>query len=169
VNLLTLAEEAECASVQACKCTMIRYGKFSANMNCRQGAYVESCRNDQRQNRRATKVCCGSRAFDSTSMSARPLPPNEPTLKALMCSSESGRYCCKSPKWFGTDFFVRKQQSPRSPIHWSPDTFPKSPMSLSPGNEVPHIFTQKSRQQPRKILISSGKRLLQQNRPRADY
>jgi hypothetical protein len=33
---------------------------------------------------------------------------------------------------------------------------------------VPHIFTRKSRVQPKEILIASAKRLLQQNRPQAD-
>src|SRR6202047_1655730 len=43
----------------------------------------------------------------------------------------------------------------------------KSPVSFSLGDEVPHIFIRESHQQPRKILISGGKRLLQQNRHRA--
>jgi hypothetical protein len=38
-------------------------------------------------------------------------------------------------------------------------------MSLSSGDEVPHIFTRKSRIQPKEILITSVKRLLQQNLP----
>jgi hypothetical protein len=45
----------------------------------------------------------------------------------------------------------------------APITLP-SPASLSSGNEVPHIFTRKSRVQPKEILITSAKRLLQQNR-----
>jgi hypothetical protein len=84
---------------------------------------------------------------------------------AVSPTSLIGRYCCKSPILFGTDFFVRKQKLLRSPINRAPNSFPGSPVSLSPGNEVPHIFTQKSRQQPRKILVSSGRALLQQNRP----
>jgi hypothetical protein len=44
-----------------------------------------------------------------------------------------------------------------------------SPASLSSGNEIPHIFTRKSRVQPKEILIASAKRLLQQNLPQADY
>jgi hypothetical protein len=38
-------------------------------------------------------------------------------------------------------------------------------VSLPSGDEVPHIFTRKSRLQPREFLISSAKRLLQQYRP----
>jgi hypothetical protein len=38
-------------------------------------------------------------------------------------------------------------------------------VSLSSGDEVPHIFTRKSRLRPKEFLISSAKRLLQQNLP----
>jgi hypothetical protein len=41
-------------------------------------------------------------------------------------------------------------------------------VSLSSGDEVPHIFTRKSRLQPGEFLITSAKRLLQHNRHRAD-
>ena len=37
--------------------------------------------------------------------------------------------------------------------------------SLSSGDELPHIFTRKSRPRPKEFLISSAKRLLQQNLP----
>ena len=40
-------------------------------------------------------------------------------------------------------------------------------MSLSSGDEVPHIFTRKSRLRPKEFLITSAKRLLQQNRHKA--
>jgi hypothetical protein len=40
-------------------------------------------------------------------------------------------------------------------------------VSLSSGDEVPHIFTRKSRLQPKEFLINSAKRLLQQNRHEA--
>jgi hypothetical protein len=36
-------------------------------------------------------------------------------------------------------------------------------MSISSGDEVPHIFTRKSRLRPGEFLITSAKRLLQQN------
>src|SRR5262249_13333163 len=42
------------------------------------------------------------------------------------------------------------------------------PVSLSSGDEVPHIFTRKSRLQPGEFLISSAKRLLQQYLPCVD-
>jgi hypothetical protein len=41
-------------------------------------------------------------------------------------------------------------------------------VSLSSGDEVPHIFTRKSRLQPGEFLITSAKRLLQQYLPEAD-
>jgi hypothetical protein len=40
-------------------------------------------------------------------------------------------------------------------------------VSLSSGDEVPHIFTRKSRLQPGEFLITSAKRLLQQYLPKA--
>jgi hypothetical protein len=44
---------------------------------------------------------------------------------------------------------------------------PKSPVSLSLCDEVPHIFIPKSHLKPREFLISSAKRLLQQYLPLA--
>jgi len=41
-------------------------------------------------------------------------------------------------------------------------------VSLSSGDEVPHIFTRKSRLRPGEFLITSAKRLLQQYLPKAD-
>jgi hypothetical protein len=41
-------------------------------------------------------------------------------------------------------------------------------VSLSSGDEVPHIFTRKSRLQPGEFLITSAKRLLQQYLPGPD-
>jgi hypothetical protein len=41
-------------------------------------------------------------------------------------------------------------------------------VSLSSGDEVPHIFTRKSRLQPGEFLITSAKGLLQHNLPMSD-
>src|ERR1700716_149763 len=49
----------------------------------------------------------------------------------------------------------------------APRPLAKSPVSFSLGDEVPHIFIRESHQWPRKILISGGKRLFQQHRPKA--
>jgi hypothetical protein len=47
-------------------------------------------------------------------------------------------------------------------------SLPKSPVSLSPGDEVPHMFTRKPRLQLEKFAINAAKRLLQHNLPQAD-
>jgi hypothetical protein len=78
------------------------------------------------------------------------------------------RYCCKSPKLPGANFLAVKKSDRRPPIDVAPITLPRPPASLSSGNEVPHIFTRKSRVQPKEILITSAKRLLQQNLPQPD-
>jgi hypothetical protein len=82
--------------------------------------------------------------------------------------SRSCRYCCKSPKLPGPKFLAVKKSYLRPPIDVAPITLPRSPASLSSGDEVPHIFTRKSRVQPKEFLISSAKRLLQQNLPGGD-
>ena len=78
------------------------------------------------------------------------------------------RYCCKSPKLPGANFYAVKKSDRRSPVDVASITLPRSPVSLSSGDEVPHIFTPKSRVQPKEILIASAKRLLQQNLPIPD-
>jgi hypothetical protein len=78
------------------------------------------------------------------------------------------RYCCKSPKLPGANFLAVKKSDRRPSIDMAPITLPSSPASLSSSDEVPHIFTRKSRVQPKEILITSAKRLLQQNLPQAD-
>jgi hypothetical protein len=72
------------------------------------------------------------------------------------------------PKIPGDDSFERNEAKLCSPINMAPRPLSKPPVSLSLGDEVPHIFMRESHQRPRKILISSGKRLLQQNLPIAD-
>jgi hypothetical protein len=83
---------------------------------------------------------------------------------AAVHESGIGRYCCKSPKIPGGDFFERNEANLCSPINMAPRPLAKPPVSLSRGDEVPHVFIGESHQRARKILISSGKRLLQQNR-----
>src|SRR6266540_7459113 len=82
--------------------------------------------------------------------------------------SEMCRYCCKSPKLPGDNFPAVRRSDRRPPIYVVSITLPRSPVSLSSGDEVPHIFTRKSRLQPGEFLITSAKRLLQQNLPKAD-
>jgi hypothetical protein len=80
----------------------------------------------------------------------------------------SGRYCCKSPKLPGANFSAVKKSDRRTPVDVASITLPRSPASLSSGDEVPQIFTRKSRVQPKEILITSAKRLLQQSAHRVD-
>jgi hypothetical protein len=68
--------------------------------------------------------------------------------------SAPGRFCCKSPKIPGDDFFENKEAKLSSPINMAPRPLAKSPVSFSLGDEVPHIFIRESHQRPRKILIS---------------
>src|SRR5262244_4040405 len=79
-----------------------------------------------------------------------------------------GRLCCKSPKLPGDKFPAVRRSDRRPPICVVSITLPRSPVSLSSGDEVPHIFTRKSRLQPGKILTTGAKRLLQHNLPEAD-
>src|SRR3984893_3668315 len=88
--------------------------------------------------------------------------------RAVAHESAVGRFCCKSRKIPGDVFFERNEAKLCSPSNMAPRPLAKPPVSLSLGDEVPHIFIRESHQQPRKILISGGKRLLQQNLPQAD-
>src|SRR6478672_4301364 len=74
------------------------------------------------------------------------------------------RYCCKSPKLPGANFLAVKKKDRRPSIDVAPITLPRSPASLSSGNEVPQsrVYSQKN------FLIKSAKRLLQQNLPGPD-
>ena len=92
---------------------------------------------------------------------------NKQNLLAHLSASGSCRYCCKSPKIPGAKFFERNEAHYDSLINMAPRPLAKPPVSLSRGDEVPHIFIRESHQRARKILISSGKRLLQQNRHKA--
>jgi hypothetical protein len=78
------------------------------------------------------------------------------------------RLCCKSPKLPGDKFPAIRRTNRRPPICVVSITLPKSPVSSSSGDEVPHIFTRKSRLQPGEFLVTSAKRLLQHNLPKAE-
>src|ERR1700738_4453439 len=101
-------------------------------------------------------------------LSACPLRSDRVRTFAPQRLDAACRYCCKSPKCPGANFLAVKKSDRRPPIDVAPITLPRSPASLSSGNEVPHIFTRKSRVQPKEILITSAKRLLQQNLPNPD-
>jgi len=77
-----------------------------------------------------------------------------------------GRLCCKTRKWQGHEFFAKIRNGKRPLIRITSITLSKPPVSLTSGDEVPHIFTRKPRLQPAEFLIISAKRVLQHNRPR---
>src|SRR6516165_9874768 len=78
------------------------------------------------------------------------------------------RYCCKSPKSLGANFSAVKKIHRRPLIRVSSIALRRPSVNLSSGDEVPHIFTRKSRVRPKEILMTSAKGLLQQNLPQAD-
>src|SRR3954466_5243110 len=65
--------------------------------------------------------------------------------------SANGRLCCKSLKTPGDKFPARSRNKPRSLIDVASGSLPKSPVNLSPGDEVPHMFTAKAASTARKI------------------
>jgi hypothetical protein len=94
--------------------------------------------------------------------------PNKQTPTGRVQCDAMCRFCCKSPKLPGANFSAVEKSDRRPPFDVASITLPRSPASLSSGDEVPHIFTRNSRVQPKEILITSAKRLLQQNLPGAD-
>ena len=79
-------------------------------------------------------------------------------------SPQSVRLCCKSRKLQGHEFFVKTRNGKQSPIRIDAVALSKSPVNLTLGDEVPHIFTRKPRPRPLEFLILGAKRLLQHNR-----
>ena len=87
-------------------------------------------------------------------------PTNAANVKKVLANSEPsthGRYCCKSPKLMSDKFLAGILNKPRSPIDVAAGSLPKSPVSLSLDDEVPHIFIRKSRLWPREFLNSVQK------------
>src|SRR5215472_3109283 len=76
-----------------------------------------------------------------------------------------GRYCCKSRKLPGDKFPAKRPSGLQPSMFVFSIALARSPVGFPSGDEVPHIFTRKSRLRPREFLISSAKRLLQQYRP----
>ena len=81
--------------------------------------------------------------------------------------SASHRLCCKSRKLQGHEFFAKTRSGKQSPIRTDAIALAKSPVSLTLGDEVPHVFTRKPRLRPLEFLIIGAKRLLQHNSPKA--
>jgi len=122
-------------------------GELAALGRSSQGSSLSSCWLFSSSTSLACPLCLKSgQTADSVRMSA-------------LC-----RYCCKSPKLPGDNFPALGRSDRRPPIYVVSITLPRSPVSLSSGDEAPHIFTRKSHLQPGEFLITSAKRLLQQNR-----
>ena len=73
------------------------------------------------------------------------------------------RLCCKSRKLQGHEFFAKTRNGMQSPIRVGAIALSKSPVSLTLGDEAPHIFTRKPRLRPLEFLTLGAKRLLQHN------
>jgi hypothetical protein len=95
---------------------------------------------------------------------------NFPSANSISEFSHSlGRLCCKSRKLQGHEFFAKTRNGKQSPIRIDAIALSKSQVSLSLGDEAPHIFARKLRPRPLEFLIISAKRLLQHNRPIASF
>jgi hypothetical protein len=84
-----------------------------------------------------------------------------------------GRQClfladCVDLKTPGDKFPARSRNKPRSLIDVASGSLPKSPVNLSPGEEVPRMFTRKLRLQLEKFAVNGAKRLLEHNLPTTD-
>src|ERR1700730_12560540 len=89
----------------------------------------------------------------------------EMTIWLLRCMSPVlADFVAKVPKYQATFFLERNEVKLCSPFNMAPRPLAKPPVSLSLGDEVPHIFIRESHQRPRKNFDHGGKRLLQQNR-----
>src|ERR1700738_3229652 len=75
----------------------------------------------------------------------------------------------KSPKLPGANFSAARQFDPRSSIDIASIALARSHVSLSSGDEVPHILTRNSRPRSGEFLITSAKRLFQQHRSKPEY
>src|SRR4051794_39234505 len=63
------------------------------------------------------------------------------TRPASRAMSAPGRYCCKSPKLKSDNFSARRQSKSRSLVDMASISLPKSPVSLSLGDEAPsHVY-----------------------------
>src|ERR1700730_2985700 len=89
-------------------------------------------------------------------------------MPAAVAWEALSRFCCKSLKPPGDKFPARRQNKPRSLIDVASGSLARSPVSLSPGDEVPHMFTRKPHPRLEKFAITCTKRLLQQNRHSRD-
>jgi hypothetical protein len=73
----------------------------------------------------------------------------------------------ESAKLLGAKFFCCKKIRPTTAGRYGLNHVAEVTSKFSSGDEVPHIFTRKSRVQPKEILTTSEKGLLQQYLPSA--
>jgi hypothetical protein len=104
----------------------------------------------------------------SVQFSRCPLRSKSDRNAALPRSDALCRLCCKSRKLQGHEFFAKTRNGKQSPIRIDANALSMSPVSLTLGDEVPHIFTRKPRLRPLEFLILGAKRLLQHNLPQPD-
>ena len=73
---------------------------------------------------------------------SRPLIPRKRRNSGHRWTSQRCRLCCKSLKTPGDKFPARSRNKPRSLIDVASGSLPKSPVSLSAGDEVPpHVYS----------------------------
>ena len=114
----------------------------------------------------AASVAVGPNSALSDVPNVRITRPESGRVADISGTSQKCRLCCKSLKTPGDKFPARSRNKPRSLIDVASGSLPKSPVSLSPGDEVPHMFTRKPRLQLEKFVINGAKRLLQHNLPK---
>src|SRR5271165_4563219 len=76
---------------------------------------------------------------NATRVPLRLFPPAA-DMRSIRLMCEMCRYCCKSRKLRGDKFPAGRQSKPQSPVCVASIMLPRSPVSLSRGDEVSHIF-----------------------------
>src|SRR3984893_12394929 len=79
-------------------------------------------------------------------------------MPAAVAWEALSRFCCKSLKTPGDKFPARRQNKPRSLIDVASGSLARSPVSLSPGDEVPHMFTRKPHPRLEEFAITCTKK-----------
>jgi hypothetical protein len=74
----------------------------------------------------------------------------------------------KVPNCLALNFLLLKKSTDDPESIWQQSRYRGRQAVLSSDNEVPHIFTRKSRVEPKEILLARPKGLFQQHRPVAD-
>src|SRR5215510_7136769 len=91
--------------------------------------------------------------------------PREADMTGSPRDVAEGPILLQNSKVAGPQIFRKKTEREVVADSYNLNRITKSPVSLSQGDEVPHIFTRKPRPRPAEFSVTSAKRLLQQNRP----